>query len=177
MVKRNCFLLTSLLKFSSIFSVSASAKGFFRVCKNSAAFLLRSACSCFSFDSLEACASFSLAAAANLSSSFCFAKKRNKAQSLEWVGLGELGFQTNTHSNTNAHTLQPLSILSNTSIPRHNKDTSAWNYAFPSILIHRDIICLMKSSTGEVNDMKIQSQKFRLLVLFHLQKLSQEVTL
>lgn len=72
------FLLTSLLKeFSSIFSVSASARGFFRVCKNKAAFLLRSACSCFSFDSLEACASFSLAAAANLSSSFCFAKKDN----------------------------------------------------------------------------------------------------
>lgn len=69
-------LTLSLLKeFSSIFSVSASARGFFRVCKNSAAFLLRSACSCFSFDSLEACASFSLAAAANLSSSFCFAKK------------------------------------------------------------------------------------------------------
>lgn len=66
--------LTSTLKgFSSAFPASASGRGFFKVCKNKAAFLLRSAWSCFSLDSLDACASFSLAAAASRSSSFCFA--------------------------------------------------------------------------------------------------------
>lgn len=61
-----------------------SASGPRRVCRNRAAFLLRSAWSCLSFDSLEAWASFSLAAAANRSSSFCLAgKERGKEKGRE----------------------------------------------------------------------------------------------
>lgn len=59
---------------STLLASGSPAKGLRRVCRKSAAFLFLSACSCFSLDSLDAWASFSLAAAARRSSSFCLAK-------------------------------------------------------------------------------------------------------
>lgn len=58
-------------------------------CRNRAAFRLRSACSCFSLHSLEAWASFSRAAAAKRSSSFCLAvlQKREQGYKCWWWGL------------------------------------------------------------------------------------------
>lgn len=53
---------------------ASPAKGLRRVWRKSAAFLFLSACSCFSLDSFDAWASFSRAAAARRSSSFCLAK-------------------------------------------------------------------------------------------------------
>lgn len=61
----------------------SSASGPRSVCRNRAAFRLRSACSCFSFHSLEAWASFSRAAAAKRSSSFCLAVLRKRRAGLQ----------------------------------------------------------------------------------------------
>lgn len=59
---------------SALFASGSPETGPRSVCRKSAAFLFLSACNCFSFDSLEAWASFSRAAAASRSSSFCLAK-------------------------------------------------------------------------------------------------------
>lgn len=71
---------------SALLASGSPAKGPRRVCRKSAAFLFLSACSCFSLDSLDAWASFSLAAAARRSSSFCLAKgrKERRKEVAEW---------------------------------------------------------------------------------------------
>lgn len=109
---------STLNALSSSFPTSVSGRGFFKVCKNKAAFLLRSAWSCFSFDSLDAWASFSRAAAARRSSSFCFATENKEGRVYD-----KQCFTSNSHRHLLA--IQHCHFNSNLRADRHLGQTTS----------------------------------------------------